>query len=122
MNTDRNFLDGLKIGDRVIVRRYGFGECMPKTPLLLLSRHTSRCRLCWKSFTLPVSVFARLKLVEKTGMRTVLQIFVGETLVGGFTDLDALERAGKLAGSSLERATSEKSTPWKPKKKLNPQR
>ncbi len=29
-------------------------------------------------------------------MRTVPQIFVGETHVGGFTDLDALERAGKL--------------------------
>jgi glutaredoxin 3 len=39
---------------------------------------------------------AREKLVETTGMRTVPQIFVGETLVGGFTDLDALEQAGKL--------------------------
>lgn len=39
---------------------------------------------------------AREKLVETTGMRTVPQIFVGETHVGGFTDLDALERAGEL--------------------------
>jgi glutaredoxin 3 len=39
---------------------------------------------------------AREKLVETTGMRTVPQIFVGETHVGGFTDLDALEQAGEL--------------------------
>jgi glutaredoxin 3 len=39
---------------------------------------------------------ARERLVETTGMRTVPQIFVGETLVGGCTDLEALERAGEL--------------------------
>ena len=31
------------------------------------------------------------------GRRTVPQIFVGDTHVGGFDDLNALERAGKLA-------------------------
>ena len=30
------------------------------------------------------------------GRRTVPQIFIGETHVGGFDDLNALERAGKL--------------------------
>ena len=30
------------------------------------------------------------------GGRTVPQIFIGETHVGGFDDLNALERAGKL--------------------------
>ena len=39
---------------------------------------------------------ARESLTRQTGQRTVPQIFVGETHVGGFTDLDALERAGKL--------------------------
>lgn len=39
---------------------------------------------------------ARERLVEATGMRTVPQIFVGETSVGGCTDLEALDRAGKL--------------------------
>jgi glutaredoxin 3 len=38
----------------------------------------------------------REQLVQRTGQRTVPQIFVGETHVGGFSDLDALERAGKL--------------------------
>jgi glutaredoxin 3 len=32
----------------------------------------------------------------KTGRRTVPQIFIGEVHVGGFDDLSALERAGKL--------------------------
>lgn len=35
-------------------------------------------------------------LVEKTGMRTVPQIFIGEELIGGFDELSALEREGKL--------------------------
>ncbi len=39
---------------------------------------------------------ARESLVRTTGMRTVPQIFVGETHVGGFTDLDELERRGDL--------------------------
>jgi len=30
------------------------------------------------------------------GSRTVPQIFIGETHVGGFTDLDALDAAGQL--------------------------
>jgi glutaredoxin 3 len=33
---------------------------------------------------------------EKTGRRTVPQIFIGGVHVGGFDDLSALDRAGKL--------------------------
>jgi glutaredoxin 3 len=36
-------------------------------------------------------------LVETTGQRTVPQIFIGEVPVGGFNELSALDRAGKLA-------------------------
>ena len=35
-------------------------------------------------------------LQRSNGRHTVPQIFVGETHVGGFDDLSALERAGKL--------------------------
>lgn len=35
-------------------------------------------------------------MMEKTGRRTVPQIFIGDTHVGGFDDLSALDRAGKL--------------------------
>ncbi|WP_274585654.1 glutaredoxin 3 [Neisseria leonii] len=36
------------------------------------------------------------KMVEETATRTVPQIFIGDTHVGGFTDLRALHQAGGL--------------------------
>ena len=38
----------------------------------------------------------RAEMMEKTGRRTVPQIYVGDTHVGGYDDLAALEHAGKL--------------------------
>ncbi len=38
----------------------------------------------------------RFEMMEKTGRRTVPQIYVGDTHVGGCDELEALERAGKL--------------------------
>jgi len=38
----------------------------------------------------------RVEMMEKTGRRTVPQIYVGETHVGGYDDLAALDRDGKL--------------------------
>ncbi|MBG6222167.1 MULTISPECIES: glutaredoxin 3 [unclassified Janthinobacterium] len=38
----------------------------------------------------------RIKMMERTGRRTVPQIYVGDTHVGGFDDLYALDQAGKL--------------------------
>jgi glutaredoxin 3 len=38
----------------------------------------------------------REEMMRITGRRTVPQIFVGETHVGGFEDLSALERSGEL--------------------------
>jgi glutaredoxin 3 len=38
----------------------------------------------------------RSQMMEKTGRRTVPQIYIGDTHVGGFDDLSALDRAGKL--------------------------
>jgi glutaredoxin 3 len=40
---------------------------------------------------------ARDRMVARTGRRTVPQIFIGDTHVGGCDDLIALDRAGKLA-------------------------
>ena len=39
----------------------------------------------------------RDEMIEKTGRRTVPQIFIGERHVGGCDDLYALDRAGGLA-------------------------
>lgn len=38
----------------------------------------------------------RDEMMRTSGRRTVPQIFVGETHVGGFDELSALDRAGKL--------------------------
>jgi len=38
----------------------------------------------------------RSLMMERTGRRTVPQIYIGETHVGGYDDLAALDRAGKL--------------------------
>lgn len=38
----------------------------------------------------------RAQMMERTGRRTVPQIYIGDTHVGGYDDLAALDRAGKL--------------------------
>lgn len=38
----------------------------------------------------------RVEMMERTGRRTVPQIYIGERHVGGFDDLSALDRAGQL--------------------------
>jgi glutaredoxin 3 len=38
----------------------------------------------------------REEMMQKTGRRTVPQIFIGVTYVGGYDDLAALDRSGKL--------------------------
>jgi glutaredoxin 3 len=38
----------------------------------------------------------RMEMMERTGRRTVPQIYIGTTHVGGYDDLAALDRAGGL--------------------------
>lgn len=38
----------------------------------------------------------REEMMTRTGRRTVPQIYIGDTHVGGYDDLSALDRAGKL--------------------------
>jgi glutaredoxin 3 len=38
----------------------------------------------------------RAEMMERTGRRTVPQIWIGETWVGGFDDLSELDRQGRL--------------------------
>lgn len=38
----------------------------------------------------------RVEMMHKTGRRTVPQIYIGDYHVGGFDDLSALDRAGRL--------------------------
>ena len=39
----------------------------------------------------------RVEMMERTGRRTVPQIYIGDFHVGGYDDLAALDRQGKLA-------------------------
>jgi len=39
----------------------------------------------------------RITMMQRTGRRTVPQIYIGEHHVGGYDDLAALDRAGRLA-------------------------
>jgi glutaredoxin 3 len=38
----------------------------------------------------------RIEMMAKTGRRTVPQIYIGQTHVGGYEDMIALDRAGEL--------------------------
>ncbi len=38
----------------------------------------------------------RQEMMQRTGRRTVPQIYIGDTHVGGYDDLVALDRAGRL--------------------------
>ena len=38
----------------------------------------------------------RMEMMQKTGRRTVPQIYIGELHIGGFEELVALDRAGQL--------------------------
>ena len=40
----------------------------------------------------------RTEMMQRTARRTVPQIYIGDRHVGGFDDLSALDRAGKLDG------------------------
>lgn len=47
----------------------------------------------------------RERMIERTGRRTVPQIYINETHVGGFDDLSALDRAGRLDALLTEQTT-----------------
>ena len=51
----------------------------------------------------------RVEMMERTGRRTVPQIYIGSTHVGGFDDLSALDKAGKLVPLLQARVSAENS-------------
>lgn len=50
----------------------------------------------WKEVDVSRDANERMALMERTKQRTVPQIFINDQHVGGFDDLYALDRAGKL--------------------------
>jgi thioredoxin reductase (NADPH) len=50
----------------------------------------------WTEINIETEVGRRDEMIERSGQLTVPQIFIGETHVGGFDDLSAMESAGEL--------------------------
>lgn len=50
----------------------------------------------WREVRIDMDPAERQRMVERTRRSSVPQIFVGETHVGGYDDMMALHRAGKL--------------------------
>jgi glutaredoxin 3 len=50
----------------------------------------------WDEINIEMEPGLRDEMIQRSGRRTVPQIFIGESHVGGFDDLDALDRAGDL--------------------------
>ena len=53
-------------------------------------------KLAYAEIDLTGNTQERLQLMERTGQRTVPQIFINDTHVGGYTDLRDLDRQGGL--------------------------
>jgi glutaredoxin 3 len=50
----------------------------------------------WNEIDVDMEPERRDEMIERTGRRTVPQIFISDEHVGGFDELAALERAGQL--------------------------
>jgi len=50
----------------------------------------------WNEVRIDQDPAERERMVERTGRTTVPQIFIGDTHVGGYDDMMALQRSGKL--------------------------
>lgn len=56
----------------------------------------ARKGVSWREIDVSADPALRAEVMAKSGRRTVPQIWIGEYHVGGFDDLHALDRAGKL--------------------------
>lgn len=77
------------------ISMYSTGVCpyCQRAEMLLKSRGVSDI----EKIRIDLEPARRSEMIERTGRRTVPQIYIGEFHVGGFDDLAALDRAGKLA-------------------------
>jgi glutaredoxin 3 len=66
-------------------------------PYCLAARNLLRAKnLTWTEVSVDVEPDKRAEMLSRSGRRTVPQIFIGDTHVGGYDDLDALEQEGAL--------------------------
>ena len=75
------------------VRMYTTGTC----PFCIMAKRLlSQKGVAVEEVRVDSDTTQREEMMRSTGRRTVPQIFVGETHVGGFDDLSAMDHAGKL--------------------------
>ena len=77
-----------------IVVMYTTGYCpyCSRAEMLLKQRGVAEI----EKIRIDVDTDQRAIMMQRTGRRTVPQIYIGDTYVGGFDDLAALDREGKL--------------------------
>jgi glutaredoxin 3 len=76
------------------ISMYSTGACpyCQRAEVLLKSRGVAEI----EKIRVDLEPARRAEMMQRTGRRTVPQIYIGEIHVGGFDDLAALDRAGKL--------------------------
>jgi glutaredoxin 3 len=76
------------------IRMYATGVCpyCVRAEMLLKSKGISDI----EKIRVDLDPRQRDEMVRKTGRRTVPQIYIGDTHVGGYDDLAGLDQAGKL--------------------------
>ena len=77
---------------QVVMYTTGFCPYCSRAEMLLNQRGVTEI----EKIRIDVDTEQRTLMMERTGRRTVPQIYIGETHVGGFDDLSALDRDGKL--------------------------
>ena len=77
-----------------LVRMYATGVC----PYCMMAERLLRAKGVSEINKIRVDLEPekRVEMMQKTGRRTVPQIYIGEQHVGGYEDLAALDHAGKL--------------------------
>lgn len=71
--------------------------CRADCPYCVAARNLLRSRnLRWVEVSLDAEPDKRAEMISRTGRHTVPQIFIGDVHVGGFDDLNALQRSGEL--------------------------
>ncbi len=78
---------------RVIMYTSGFCPYCKMAESLLRSRGVDEI----EKIRIDLEPDQRVEMMDKTGRRTVPQIYIGERYVGGYDDLTQLDRKGELA-------------------------
>jgi len=78
--------------NKVVMYSTGYCPYCSRAEMLLKQRGVTEI----EKIRIDVQTEQRDIMIERTGRRTVPQIFIGSTHVGGFDDLAALDKAGGL--------------------------